>query len=51
MTSRPTYHLLGGPLRSGSLYPGSEHDAKAHVACLIELLAGALTTAGGARSA
>ena len=26
----PTYHLLGVPLRSGSLYPGSENDAQAY---------------------
>jgi arginase len=25
-----TYHLLGVPLRSGSLYPGSENDAQAY---------------------
>ena len=24
------YHVLGVPLRSGSLYPGSENDAQAH---------------------
>ena len=26
----PTYHLLGVPLRTGSLYPGSENDAQAY---------------------
>jgi arginase len=26
----PTYHVLGVPLRSGSLYPGSENDAQAY---------------------
>src|SRR4051794_20955178 len=26
----PVYHLLGVPLRSGSLYPGSENDALAY---------------------
>jgi hypothetical protein len=25
-----TYHLLGVPLRTGSLYPGSENDAQAY---------------------
>src|SRR5688572_6250029 len=25
-----TYHVLGVPLRSGSLYPGSENDAQAY---------------------
>jgi arginase len=24
------YHLIGVPLRTGSLYPGSENDAKAY---------------------
>lgn len=28
--SERTYHLLGVPLRSGSLYPGSENDARAY---------------------
>lgn len=27
-TARSTYHILGVPLRSGSLYPGSENDAQ-----------------------
>jgi arginase len=26
----PTYHVLGIPLRTGSLYPGSENDAQAY---------------------
>lgn len=26
----PTYHILGVPLRTGSLYPGSEDDAQAY---------------------
>jgi len=26
----PTYHILGVPLRSGSLYPGNENDAQAY---------------------
>jgi arginase family enzyme len=26
----PTYHLLGVPLRTGSLYPGTENDAQAY---------------------
>ena len=26
----PIYYLLGVPLRSGSLYPGSENDAQAY---------------------
>jgi arginase len=26
----PTYHVLGVPLRTGSLYPGSENDAQAY---------------------
>ena len=25
-----TYHVLGVPLRSGSLYPGNENDAQAY---------------------
>ena len=25
-----TYHVLGVPLRTGSLYPGSENDAQAY---------------------
>ena len=28
--SGPTYHVLGVPLRTGSLYPGSEDDARAY---------------------
>src|SRR5215510_9093371 len=28
--NEPTYHLLGVPLRTGSLYPGSEIDAQAY---------------------
>jgi arginase len=28
--NEPTYHLLGVPLRTGSLYPGSENDAQAY---------------------
>jgi arginase len=28
--TQPTYHVLGVPLRSGSLYPGSENDAQAY---------------------
>ncbi len=28
--SNPTYHILGVPLRSGSLYPGNENDAQAY---------------------
>jgi arginase len=28
--SERTYHILGVPLRSGSLYPGSENDAQAY---------------------
>lgn len=28
--SEPVYHLFGVPLRSGSLYPGSENDAQAY---------------------
>jgi arginase len=28
--TRPTYHVLGVPLRTGSLYPGSENDAQAY---------------------
>jgi arginase family enzyme len=28
--SRRTYHVLGVPLRSGSLYPGTENDAQAY---------------------
>jgi arginase len=27
--NEPTYHVLGVPLRTGSLYPGSENDAQA----------------------
>lgn len=27
--NKPTYHVLGVPLRTGSLYPGSENDAQA----------------------
>ncbi|MBO0726622.1 MAG: hypothetical protein J2P52_13550, partial [Blastocatellia bacterium] len=27
--NEPTYHVLGVPLRAGSLYPGSENDAQA----------------------
>ena len=27
--NKPTYHVLGVPLRAGSLYPGSENDAQA----------------------
>lgn len=27
---KPIYHLLGVPLRTGSLYPGSENDAQAY---------------------
>lgn len=30
MPQRPTYHVLGVPLRSGSLYPGSENDTQAY---------------------
>ena len=26
----PTYHVLGVPLRTGSLYPGNENDAQAY---------------------
>ena len=26
----PTYHIMGLPLRTGSLYPGSENDAQAY---------------------
>jgi len=29
MRNDPTYHVLGIPLRTGSLYPGSENDAQA----------------------
>lgn len=29
-TSERTYHVLGVPLRSGSLYPGNENDAQAY---------------------
>jgi arginase len=28
--SEPTYHVLGVPLRAGSLYPGNENDAQAY---------------------
>ncbi|HKX26278.1 MAG TPA: arginase family protein [Blastocatellia bacterium] len=28
--SEPTYHVLGIPFRTGSLYPGSENDARAY---------------------
>ncbi len=28
--NEPTYHVLGVPLRSGSLYPGNENDAQAY---------------------
>lgn len=28
--AEPTYHVLGVPLRTGSLYPGSENDAQAY---------------------
>jgi hypothetical protein len=28
-----TYHLLGMPLRPGSLYPGSENDVQAYPRC------------------
>ena len=28
--NEPTYHVLGVPLRTGSLYPGSENDAQAY---------------------
>jgi arginase len=38
----PTYHVLGVPLRTGSLYPGSENDAQAYRdARLLERLQGA----------
>jgi arginase len=30
VTQAPTYHILGVPFRSGSLYPGSENDAAAY---------------------
>jgi arginase len=30
VTTGPTYHVLGVPLRTGSLYPGSENDAQAY---------------------
>jgi arginase len=30
VTSERTYHVLGVPLRTGSLYPGSENDAQAY---------------------
>jgi arginase len=30
MTTERTYHVLGVPLRTGSLYPGSENDAQAY---------------------
>jgi len=30
MSSGRTYHVLGVPLRTGSLYPGSENDAQAY---------------------
>lgn len=30
MTAGRTYHVLGVPLRTGSLYPGSENDAQAY---------------------
>jgi arginase len=33
-----TYHILGVPLRTGSLYPGSENDAQAYRD--VQLLAG-----------
>jgi arginase family enzyme len=34
-----TYHLLGVPLRTGSLYPGSENDAQAYRdACIVQRL-------------
>jgi hypothetical protein len=26
----PTYHVVGVPFRTGSLYPGSENDAQAY---------------------
>ncbi len=37
-----TYHVLGVPLRTGSLYPGSENDAQAYrdVQLLARLQAG-----------
>ena len=28
--AEPTYHILGVPLRTGSLYPGNENDAQAY---------------------
>jgi arginase len=38
----PTYHVMGVPLRAGSLYPGSENDAQAfRDAHLIQCLEGA----------
>jgi arginase len=30
MSPAPTYHVLGVPLRTGSLYPGNENDAQAY---------------------
>jgi len=30
VTTGPTYHVLGVPLRTGSLFPGSENDAQAY---------------------
>jgi arginase len=30
MSLAPTYHVLGVPLRTGSLYPGSENDAQSY---------------------
>lgn len=42
MSEAPTYHVLGVPLRTGSLYPGSENDAQAYRdARLLERLQGA----------
>ena len=38
MTAGRTYHVLGVPLRTGSLYPGSENDAQLRRA--LELLKG-----------
>jgi arginase len=42
MNAPRTYHVLGVPLRTGSLYPGSENDAQAYRdAGLVERLAAA----------
>jgi len=42
VSEAPTYHVLGVPLRTGSLYPGSENDAQAYRdARLLERLQGA----------